>query len=385
MDGRGLLPLNWVTIPAANGQPELTISKNAPTDQETLDALFWQYASGDPGLKVENGGLRANATAGTFSGVPLVSGSTVETYGPPWAMRSMNLTPADRSDVDRAVTLRATIAQTDRWHALRKPYEEIDVLAGVSFAVPPGFTKVSAIAAATGLIILSEDGAVRSWNQGSGLPATGPNGITAIAAGNYLGVALRRDGTVTAWGDNYYGQATVPEGLSHVVAISSKFMHSIALKSDGTVVSWGYNYNIVNPPSVTNAVLIEAGTHGSIAKTSIGNWVNGGYFPFPSSWDGIISVAAGFEHFVGLKVDGSILAWGSDSFESTSVPLGLDSVVSVDCGNNTTYALKTDGTVVAWGRNIEGQTTIHPDIRGVTSIAAGYYHAILLKKAPRQP
>jgi hypothetical protein len=391
MDGRGLLPLNWVTIPAANGQPELTISKNAPTDQETLDALFWQYASGDPGLKVENGVLRANTAAGTFSGLPLVSGATVETYGPAWAMRSMNLTPADRSDMDRAVTLRATIAQTERWHALRKPYEEIDVLAGISFAVPPGFTKVSAIAAGSGLIILSEDGTVRSWNQGSGLPTTGLNGIAAIAAGNYHGVALRKDGKVTAWGDNA-GQANVPPGLSNVTAISSKMLHSLALRSDGTVVAWGHNWGyapgsgpIDVPTSLSGVVAIETAAPGSLAKKSNGTFVAWGGFPIPPSWAGITAVAAGAYHAAGLRSDGTMIAWGNNSDGATDVPPGLTNVVAVDCGYQSTYALKNDGTVVAWGSNNAGQTTIHPDIRGVTDIAAGDYHVILLQKAPRQP
>jgi hypothetical protein len=47
-DNSGLLPFDWITIPAANGKPELTISKNTPSDASILDAMFWQYASGDP-------------------------------------------------------------------------------------------------------------------------------------------------------------------------------------------------------------------------------------------------------------------------------------------------------------------------------------------------
>jgi hypothetical protein len=392
MDGRGLLPLNWVTIPAANGQPELTISKNAPTDQEVLDALFWQYASGDPGLKVENGVLRANASAGTFSGVPLVSGATVETYGPAWAMRSMNVTPADRSDVNRAVADRATIADTHRWHVLRKPYEEIDVLVGVNFPIRSGFTKVSAIAAASDVIVLSEDGTIDAWNPSAqgGVP-DGVSGVTAIAAGDWLGLALSSNGKVTAWGDDSYGKATVPQSLSNVSAISSKRYHSLALRGDGTVVAWGYNHGnaqgsgpIDVPTSLSDVIAIETSAEGSLAKKSNGTFVAWGSFPSPPSWDGLTTVSAGFYHAAGLRSDGTMIAWGYNAYGATDVPPGLTDVAAVDCGYQSTYALKNDGTVVAWGDNIS-QTTIHPDIRGVTDIAAGYYHAILLKKAPRQP
>ena len=60
MDGRGLLPFDWITIPAAGGNPALTVSKNSPIDADVLNALFWQYASGDSGLAP---GLAALAVA----------------------------------------------------------------------------------------------------------------------------------------------------------------------------------------------------------------------------------------------------------------------------------------------------------------------------------
>ena len=64
--------------------------------------------------------------------------------------------------------------------------------------------------------------------------------MTAIAAGNGHTVALKSDGTVVAWGYNFYGQTTVPPGLSGVTAIAAGY-HTVALKSDGTVVAWGDN------------------------------------------------------------------------------------------------------------------------------------------------
>ena len=42
----------------------------------------------------------------------------------------------------------------------------------------------------------------------------GLTGITAVSAGAYFSVALKNDGTVVGWGDNTYGQTTVPSGLS---------------------------------------------------------------------------------------------------------------------------------------------------------------------------
>src|SRR5262245_39604534 len=47
---------------------------------------------------------------------------------------------------------------------------------------------------------------------------------------------------VVAWGNNEYGQTTVPvTALSGVTAIAAGYGHTVALKNDGTVVAWGYN------------------------------------------------------------------------------------------------------------------------------------------------
>jgi alpha-tubulin suppressor-like RCC1 family protein len=45
------------------------------------------------------------------------------------------------------------------------------------------------------------------------------SGILKIAAGEYHNLALRSDGTVTGWGDDFSGQATPPSDLGEVIAI----------------------------------------------------------------------------------------------------------------------------------------------------------------------
>jgi hypothetical protein len=55
---------------------------------------------------------------------------------------------------------------------------------------------------------------------------------------------------VVAWGDNSYGQTTVPvEAQSGVKAIAAGLVHTVALKSDGSVVAWGNNdYGQIDVP-----------------------------------------------------------------------------------------------------------------------------------------
>ena len=78
---------------------------------------------------------------------------------------------------------------------------------------------------------------------GAGLwPNKLPPGIAnviGIAAGMAHNLALKADGTVIAWGYNYFGQCNVPAGLTNVVAIKAGANFSLALKSDGTLTAWG--------------------------------------------------------------------------------------------------------------------------------------------------
>src|SRR5713226_5539063 len=84
-------------------------------------------------------------------------------------------------------------------------------------------------------------GTVASWGQ-QVIPYLQPaTRFQAIAAGASHSLALKSDGTVVAWGDNFYGQSAVPADMTSVTAIAAGGCHGLALKSDATVVAWGYN------------------------------------------------------------------------------------------------------------------------------------------------
>jgi hypothetical protein len=55
----------------------------------------------------------------------------------------------------------------------------------------------------------------------------------------------------------------------------------------------------------------------------------------------VISIAAGYEHNVVLKRDGTVVAWGRGDLGATTVPAGLSGVTAISAGDSTTLALKS--------------------------------------------
>ncbi len=221
------------------------------------------------------------------------------------------------------------------------------------------------------------------------------SGVTAIAGGWFYTVALKSDGTVWAWGDNSSGQLgdgsttyrTTPvqvSGLSGVTAIAvgggEYGHHTVALKSDGTVWAWGWNYY---------------GQLGDGTTTER-------YTPVPvSSLSGITTIAAGAYHTAALKSDGTAWAWGTnnsgelgdgtttDRYSPVQVR-GLSGITAIAPGGGLngyhTVALKSDETVWTWGSNFNEATrqwiTTPVQVSGLSSvetIASGDRHAITLK------
>src|SRR5882757_7249531 len=145
----------------------------------------------------------------------------------------------------------------------------------------PGADVVSIWGGARGTIVLKSDGTVWTWGAnfggklGLGVDSTtlarvlapaevhGPgnidylNSITAIMGGEVHNVALKSDGTVWAWGNNFVGglgngttnDSSVPiqvglgvvPPLGSVTKLGGRTYFNLAVKSDGTMWAWGMN------------------------------------------------------------------------------------------------------------------------------------------------
>ncbi len=185
-------------------------------------------------------------------------------------------------------------------------------------------------------------------------PVLGFTNVVAIAGGAGFNLALKADGTVWGLGANGAGQlgdgttidrstAVQVSGLTNVVAIATgpNSGHSLAIKSDGTLWAWGFNFfGQIGDGTTTNR----------LTPVQIGGL------------SAMKAIATGTGHSVALKADGTVWAWGqnlhgqlgdgttTDHFFPAQVP-AFGGVVAVTAGQTHTVVRKADGTVWAWGAN----------------------------------
>jgi alpha-tubulin suppressor-like RCC1 family protein len=99
----------------------------------------------------------------------------------------------------------------------------------------------------------------------------------------------------------------------------------------------------------------------------------------PAGLSNVVALAAGGLHVLALRSDGTVVAWGDNSFGQTNVPAGLTNAVAVAAGTQHSLAVRADGTVIAWGGNSDGQASVPGDMTNVVAVAAGDQDSLALK------
>jgi hypothetical protein len=92
----------------------------------------------------------------------------------------------------------------------------------------------------------------------------------------------------------------------------------------------------------------------------------------------VVAIGAGQYHSLALKRDGTVVAWGDNSQDQCSVPLGLTNVVALAGGGGHSLALGADGALSAWGADWNNQCDVPPGLFPAVGMAAGSYHTVVL-------
>lgn len=235
------------------------------------------------------------------------------------------------------------------------------------------------------------------------------NNWKSISNGSYHIAAIKTDGTLWTWGDNFRGQLgngttinnynpTQIGNSTNWKSVSSGYDFNLAVKTDGTLWSWGYNNKgqLGNGTTVDNYTPVQIGTANNwlVASTYYGSCfaikTDGTLWAWGDNTTGIlgdgtttnkttpiqigssnnwksISVST---HILALKTDGTIWSWGMNSYgqlgngnnnntnPSNYIPTQIGTAInwkSVSAGREQSLAIKTDGTLWTWGLNDYGQ------------------------------
>lgn len=247
---------------------------------------------------------------------------------------------------------------------------------------------------------IRQDGSLWAWGDnrfgqlGDGTTTSRPSpvqvgtGFVQVAAGGHHTLGVKSDGSLWAWGENTQGElgkgnltaSLIPVRIGEgYTMVGARTWGSVALKRDGTVWTWGNSFGGLLGDGVSTTNRLTPGiVSGLTGVTAI--------------------VAVGFKTLA-LKSDGTVWAWGLNSFgvlgdgttTDRSTPgrvVGLTQVTAIAASSVTSLALKAGGGLWTWGSSSFGtlgdgttQIALVPKQigTGFVSIGAGRQHVLALK------
>jgi alpha-tubulin suppressor-like RCC1 family protein len=180
------------------------------------------------------------------------------------------------------------------------------------------------------------------------------NNWSSVSVGFAHTLAIKTNGTLWAWGSNSFGRlgngtnnnTLVPIQIgtdTDWIKVMASSIGSMGIKSDGTLWGWG--------------ILNGASSSSVLVPTQIGTATN---------WKDVSST---YRHAVAIKTDGTIWAWGNNnngelgngnnlnnSTNYTASQIGTATNWKfIAAGANYSIGIKNNGTLWAWGENTFGQ------------------------------
>lgn len=201
-------------------------------------------------------------------------------------------------------------------------------------------------------------------------------------------LALHPDGTLSAWGDNTYGQLEIPKAAANVIQIAVGIDHALALTQDGKVIAWGGNTtkqcNI--PKKMPPIKKIAAGSFHSLALSIKGKvipWGKGTLNKSPTRLRGndftVSDISAAAFHSFALIDDGTLIGWGKNDADQLAQP-EVNNAISIACSDRASYSLSKNGEVSGWGTGIQP----HPSPKQTITHIEAFPDTLILKNTKDQ-
>ena len=259
----------------------------------------------------------------------------------------------------------------------------------------------------------------------------GVYGATSVSCGEYHSLALTSDGKLWGWGHNSMGQLgdatrhtqrlkpVSAYGLDDIVMVDAGDNHTLALSKDGSVYAFGENLhgqlgtgdrkNRTAPfkiPGIPPASAVAAGGDRSYVLTEDGILYYFGKrqgiddtghardrlvpesaeFPFK-----VKKIAAGRRYSLLIGEDGEVRKLEINGLPSYEKIEGLPSARDAAAGSEHVLVLDEDKSVWAFGRNMEWQLGVDrkismdifrvPGLSNITAVGAGWHHSLAVKNA----
>ena len=246
----------------------------------------------------------------------------------------------------------------------------------VALTSPSGSWALTGARLACGVdhtVVLGADGSLWAWGDnyngelGLGAADSDPRATptrvgtamswTAVAAGWGDTLAIRADGSLWAWGADYYGelglgdttQRDVPTRVgtaTNWVAVTCGLWNTLAIRADGSLWAWGYNNDGQLGLNDTNDRLVPVRVGAASDWTAVDS-------------EGPFTLA--------LRSDGSLWAWGSSSFygdlglgdaNDCHAPVRVGTAATwtaIAAGQDFSLATRSDGSLWSWGENDSGE------------------------------